>query len=697
MQPLEDLLAIVAHSELAVFNRINFTIPEKPSIYVPPTFHYVDNSDTIESEVVFVQAPAAVGKSMTAKYIASSKRTPILDLARTPVGTDSLRGMIGNDAALEAFRAGTLPIVVDAMDEGRIVSGEKSFEQFLATTGVLLTESPHHNQSTDYRRRPKIIFFGRSESVEFANLAIQLLAEPSLCRIELDYFAKDSAVRLVNESAEKEIGNLPISTGQKQSRRASLHSVPMTRLKDTYFSAIASALGLSEEALWTDEIGRSFAGYAPVLSTLAIMIARSENPHRDQHDLEKTIVGQAWDVVSRVLSLVMEREQEKFQEIVANEFSSLPDSVFSRDEQLSYLAQLIRGSQIDFCGDFQLKEQTKQRYMERVSQFLPEHPFVRDKKAANDVLGSAIVAHVILTGIEEQSEEDDQSLGRLSRQPFMWRHARNSLSPDTIIYGYTAGYLLNSYFNDPVTNRDSGVRIQDNDDGGSSVLLVEDNVRFDVIPPVTLFEAARNCDIETAHKVVLDGRGFVFSGTNSIVCGDLELRSATIWVYGSLKIVPSGYLSLGETVRVSIVDDDAYVALSPKFRRTQWPSRSVNQWIDAEPNGSRKQNTEILEFLRYLRDLPNRFVVVTRDYHLSNEERNPQWKRIYTMAAPHSRLFLRTMVSLEIADIASVQAGTVVPLFRVTFNDVDWDLLISAFSGENNKYREVYETVYRFR
>lgn len=688
MIALQALLDVVADCKVSLTNSKNLAVPKMPDIYVPPTFHYVESGGNLESDVVFVQAPAAVGKSMTASYIASTKGAPMLDLARVPVGTDSLRGMIGNDAALEALRMGDLPIIVDSIDEGRIVSGDQSFEQFLFSTGDLLAESRNHE-------RPKIVFFGRPESAELATLVITLEKRVSLCKIELDYFDKYSALDLINKSAEREIDNQKLDASKKQRTKDNLNGAPMNALKETYFDAIAQALNLSNHDLWTHKVGRSFAGYAPVLSTLAIMIAGSDNPHRDKQNLELKRETEAWDVVIRVLEMVMKREQHKLRDLLMADIQDLPDSAYSSDEQLSYLSQLIRGAQIAFPNKFKFRRDgDEQRYMDQVRVFLREHPFVRDGKAANDVLGAAIGAYVILEGKEEPAAEGGHNFGALSRKPFLWRHLRERL-PDTVIDGATIGYLLNSYFNDPLNSSVSQVLLRDSDDGG--VLFVEgnDDIRGGVIPPVVLFQEARGLDINISAKVIIDGPRFVFSQTNSITCGDLEFRPGTVWTHGKLFIDPMGELSLRDPIRIR-KEGVANISLSKKFSGTQWPIQNVDKWIPRTPRSS-IAGPYVLEFIGYLKDQPNRVVVVTQEFNLSKSEKGQQWKRVYNRALPYSKRLLRAMVDLEHAETASIQSSSAMGLCRMTFNDVNWEQLEGAFSGEDNGYSELRSAVFRSR
>lgn len=689
MIPLESLVDVIANCKVSLASSKNLAVPKMPEIYVPPKFRYVDSDGTLESDVVFVQAPAAVGKSITANYIASTNGVPMLDLARVPVGTDSLRGMIGNDAALEAFRKGDLPIIVDSVDEGRIVSGDQSFEQFLSSTGALLATSENHG-------RPKIVFFGRPESAEIAEIAIGLDEEVSLCKIELDYFDKHSALDLINKSAARSIDEDPRADATKKHRmKESLYRAPMNELKDTYFNAIAQALDLSDHELWTNKIGRSFAGYAPVLSTLAIMIAGSSNPHIDKQNLESKNEDEAWGVVSNVLGMVMEREQQKLKEHLKADFQDLPDSAYSTDEQLSYLDQLVRGTQIAFAGNFSFRRDgDERRYMDQVSVVLSDHPFVRNGKAANDVLGAAIGAHAILNGQEDSSAEGRHDFGAISRKPFLWRHLRERL-PDTVIDGGALGYLLNSYFSDPLNMSASKVIMRDSDDGGVSVIFIEnnDNIKVDVIPPVVLFQGARGVNIDIDTKVVIDGPRFVFSKTNSISCGDLEFRPGTVWIHGELFIYPSGNLFFGDPIHIR-KEGVTNISLSEKFSGTQWPIQYVDKWVSQAPRSSIAGH-DVLDFISYLKSQPNRAVVVTREYALSKTEKNRQWKRAYNRAFPYSKRLLGAMVDLGHAETSSIDTNKSMGLYRIAFNHVDWDRLEGTFYGEDNVYSDLSRAVYR--
>ena len=124
-------------------------IAEKPVPFVAPKLHYNDMLELgpFSAEVVLIEASAAVGKSTLARHLSASKLVPLLDLAVVPVSTGSLKALVsdlsGDGDPIAAFHAGQVPIVIDAIDEGRLLSGETGFEYFLQTAGEFLL----HNRS----------------------------------------------------------------------------------------------------------------------------------------------------------------------------------------------------------------------------------------------------------------------------------------------------------------------------------------------------------------------------------------------------------------------------------------------------------------------------------------------------------------------------------------------------------------------
>lgn len=174
-----------------------------PSPFVKPTLHSEKDTGPFGSEIIMIEAGAAVGKSTIANFLSGSLNIPILDLAKVPVSTGSLKGLLldvkGVGDPIAAFHAGKLPIIVDALDEGRLRSNEHGFDSFLQTTAEFLGED------RTVKSRPKLIFFGRFESTSLADTGLEMYGDGlSVARLQVGFFEEASAWELITAYAEAE-------------------------------------------------------------------------------------------------------------------------------------------------------------------------------------------------------------------------------------------------------------------------------------------------------------------------------------------------------------------------------------------------------------------------------------------------------------------------------------------------------------
>ena len=358
-----------------------------PDPYVPPTLQLVDGN--LSSEVIFVRSPAAVGKSVTAQFLSSNTNAPLLNLSVIPVGTGSLQGLISEytpDGA-HLFHNGELTVVVDALDEGRLLSGETSLEAFLSSLVEFI------KQQRSVLDRPKLVFFGREESADFSKLAIEILGEDiSVCTLALEFFDQASASALIDLYATKEVDRLfhsNLISEQDHSRRISiLQGGPIQDLKAAYFSAIAQALEIPSDQLWDISRGRTFAGYAPVLASIGTLLADVDNPVVVTNRLRATATREAWDVIDTVIQEIVTREKSKLVDTLG-EVEAVPENAYDAQEQLSYLLQLMGGARrIKLTNNVAFGSQKDANiYLEKVNQISREHPFIRSGKMTNEVLG----------------------------------------------------------------------------------------------------------------------------------------------------------------------------------------------------------------------------------------------------------------------------------------------------------------------
>jgi nicotinamide riboside kinase len=173
-------------------------VDEPDNRFIPPPLDIPEDADT--SAVLVISASAAVGKTMLAKEIAARTRSSYWDLARFRVGNNFLPGTIGKvfgfnqtGAVVEALRTGDAAIVLDALDETQVSSGEANFLAFLADLGELLAElSPP---------RPVMVLLARDDTAEYS-VAFLRSAGARVARVRLLYFDEARASQFVDQALD---------------------------------------------------------------------------------------------------------------------------------------------------------------------------------------------------------------------------------------------------------------------------------------------------------------------------------------------------------------------------------------------------------------------------------------------------------------------------------------------------------------
>ena len=567
---LNKLISAISENRIVEWdNGSLLTASSSPSPYVRPKFRILHSSasgatsaEKLAVEVIFVQAPAAVGKSITAKHLSSSLNAPILDLATVGIGGASLDGLLGRSAhydgrrdrtrAVDDFHNGDLPVIVDALDEGQMVSGQTAFEAFLESTAELVLEN------RAIKDRPKIVFFGRPEATDLSDAAVQIAGDEDItsCVVDLEFFSNIEAIQLIKAYATTAIEEMTETKGEISSRRTSAYD----DLIKWYFKRIEDALQIPEGKLWEDSIGKPFAGYAPVLAAIGRLLAEIEQPHVAINELQKDGRETAWSVIEQVMQYILERERNKVVEPLVSRFgNSLDETALARAydpyEQLAYLAQLLQGQTITSTGNAQFSMPLhNQTYIENVRNFCGDHPFIRRGVAANDVFESFILTNAIDSSILF-GEVAWGRLEYLSRHPFLWRcfwhHEQMTEARELPLDGKYVGFLLRSYCNDPLTDKRSDIQIIEDagririvgskpEEDGSRTNIFE----FEATAPLQLFGSINNCSVDfgLANLEIVgdskkgDSPSFLFLGENSIMCNTVEISSDRIVIHGSLLI-----------------------------------------------------------------------------------------------------------------------------------------------------------------
>src|SRR4051794_15952915 len=140
-------------------------VAEPPTPFIAPMLDVLGKDPSgIQKEIILIEASAAVGKSTLARQVSATLQSPILDLAKVPVSTGSLNALLTDLESTDktdpvaAFHQGQIPVIIDALDEGRLLSKEVGIQRFLVSTAELLMSNRRVTS------RPKLVILARFES-----------------------------------------------------------------------------------------------------------------------------------------------------------------------------------------------------------------------------------------------------------------------------------------------------------------------------------------------------------------------------------------------------------------------------------------------------------------------------------------------------------------------------------------------------
>jgi hypothetical protein len=267
--------------------------------FVSPTL-VLAGGEVAGSKVLVLSAPAAAGKSTLAKELARETGSLLLDLAKWNVGNNFLPGTLweafGSDVGtiLGAISSGHLGLIIDAVDETQLRSGENNFEQFLGDVADYLKES-----SSD---SPSVAILGRAETAEYVALFLEDREIP-FARVAIDYFDEVRAKEFIDAQLDAQMG----PDGPHRVQRPDFE-----RSRDLLWSTIATATAPGELVGRVDP----FLGYPPVLVALAkfLTVDNMQALHNQVERIgaaDRTAVSEPWDFILAIVRSILEREQSK--------------------------------------------------------------------------------------------------------------------------------------------------------------------------------------------------------------------------------------------------------------------------------------------------------------------------------------------------------------------------------------------------
>lgn len=309
--------------------------------------------DPLESEVILVSAPGAVGKSTLAREIASRTGAVYIDLAKAdPVGGNSMSGGLALSGIFPAWQNENVAMLIDGLDEARLRVTQAAFSSFLRDIAQL----------SENRKVPTVVF-GRTGAVQDAWLILSEF-NVRIAVLEIGFYDPDTA----NDFAISCLRSL---------RPSSSHA-------DTENRAVVLLLEKLRSQTATD--GDRFAGYAPVLKAVADRVAVDDNPSVLIAQIEK---GAQPVTLQTVATAILERERSKLNGLVFED-QSLLQRLYSPEEQLDRLVARIYGSSAPSFPP--MSPNDAQTYSTALESWVAEHPFLNGAAEASSAVFDAMIS-----------------------------------------------------------------------------------------------------------------------------------------------------------------------------------------------------------------------------------------------------------------------------------------------------------------
>lgn len=676
--------------EVADQERLTLRVAARQVPFVKPTL--LGEQDALEAEVLLIQAPAAVGKTSMARALSHACRAPLLDMAEVPVAVHALRGALDSDVvrpspAVARYKAGDFAVVVDALDEGRLLQ-EPPFTAFLETAINLI------QQDRTVTNRPKLVMIGRTASVADTSVVSEYEGVKA-STLTLDYFDQESARELIvayrNATAAKE-NKAPVSP----------HDGPLNQVIDAYFTAVAKALELDAADLWDSPLGRNFAGYAPMLATFGRFLAVHHNFKGIAGRLANSDARDAWEVIEEMAQEVMVRDRD--QKVATKLRDPLPEA-YDSAEQFELLAEwgqsgtVKRTARIGAVYKQAARQSDYRDYLTAVDGWLREHPFANpdrrgpDSAYANDVVAAMVLSRALVSDSLSPGSPETTLLSQAAKWPFLWRSLRTLLETgsDFTLQGRHLGYILASMMTDPF---DDGVSVT-----GEGATLEFDIPEMDLnrvvrlSGPVHLYGQARRCKLTLDEEIVLHGvrrdhRAAIELRNVNLKAPVLRVESevvglaGTVWL-GADELPPHGHVDLR-------VEDGAELGWGGVVG-DRYPWNHWDPQLRTRPGDDAGADDPLVALFRaFDTRLPGHVVVHSSSYKIAND--TTTWFDHQYGSGNMAALF-RKMVQYDLVTVDSDWSTSGGRKYRLRFKTSGADLADAAMSAPStsDELREFIE------
>lgn len=312
------------------------------------------------ARIILVSAPGATGKTAMTTSISQQASTPVFDLGKhEAVGSYSFVGMLFQTlppdqlpAFLSGLQSGGVSVLIDALDEGCVKTGQAAFESFLGDIATMASTS----------KGCPFVIFGRTSVLELATVFFEERGVP-VALLQIEPFIIDKAKEFVDNA---------MPANAISSRRAEY-----TRVRDYIIESVEGFF--KSESDMRSNLFRRFIGYAPVLQSIGMMLRENLNffdLYKELKQDNKKNVELVADIIERIL--LREVGKVSYDDILERRSTDFCDMVqakaFSPDEQCERL--LCR--MLDRECDFRLTDDDEfnRLYDAKIEDWLKDHPFL---------------------------------------------------------------------------------------------------------------------------------------------------------------------------------------------------------------------------------------------------------------------------------------------------------------------------------
>ena len=551
------------------------------------TEEFGSDADPMQSSIILVSAPGAVGKSTLARQIAFATGSLYVDLAKAdPVGANTLSGGLVKSGLYGAWQSGSLAMLIDGLDEARLRVTQEAFEAFLSDV-----------VDVSANRAAPTVLLGRTGAVQDAWLYLTEACSDDIAVLEIGHYAPEASIEFAEMKLRSSQPNRQHPTVDRRALGLLLNKLLQQTARD----------------------GNRFAGYAPVLEAVAKHVAQESNPSA----LIAQINSGAQPVtLQTVASDILCRERGKLKGLQFKE-SSLTDRLYLPDEQLDHL--VARRYHVPPPELPDMRPEDVETYSNALETWVAEHPFLDGASDTSSAVFEAMVSTRALRTSSASATALQKELNRgVAANPFLsefYLDESKFVQPEHIgiIYaslraslslGDTANLFVRGYEeadDEEALRAEIEITLTRRDRDNPRVLKLE----TEQVDTICLGAQVEDVDAVVPHARVEIGPGpeAVLIAPINIQCSDLSISTAKVIIespsYRQANAVALEAKSFSGIQVSSVPIIRGCVTLS-----ASWPGVHTYPWASFATEPSHDDDPQVDEALRRFR----KFVITFRSH-----------------------------------------------------------------------------------